>query len=174
MTPDNGQVPFIYEETTFQPEDWLDLTSPAEEVKHVSPDDMLLKDVDFGVREYPNGSKSGRIDSAFQLVPAQALALISRVLYEGNLKYGKENWYGLPIEDNINHGVRHIFAVISEMQRTNRMKQAGQETHRHNFTYAQVQELAHAACRVLFALEQVWDSHLDVRDQLTIGEVEDV
>jgi len=160
--------PRIFEESTFQPEDWLELVE--------SDRTELLKDNDKEVREFPNGAKSSHINSAFQLVPAQAVALVSRVLYEGQKKYGKENWYGLPIEDNLNHALRHVFAVLSEMQCTNRLKcSTGNSSKRHQFTQEQVDELSHASCRLLFALEQVWDSYLGVRATILQGnEVEDV
>jgi hypothetical protein len=145
--------PKIFEEESFNTEDWMELLSDSDTL---------------GVTEYGNGAKSSKIESAFELVPAQALALVSKVLYHGKEKYGKENWYGLPVSDNINHAVRHIYSTISEMQLSNR------KNARHTFTAQQVDELAHAACRVLFALEQVWDAYLGVRDNITNGEVEDV
>jgi hypothetical protein len=145
--------PKIFEEESFNTEDWMELLSDSDTL---------------GVKEYKNGAQSSKIESAFELVPAQALALVSKVLYHGKEKYGKENWYGLPVSDNINHAVRHLYSVISDMQLSNRRGA------KHEFGMRHVDELSHATCRLMFALEQSWDAYLGVRNNITNGEVEDV
>jgi hypothetical protein len=57
------------------------------------------------------------------------------VLAAGATKYGENNWHLIPAAENVNHALTHLIA-----------RQAGDASDEH---------LEHAACRILFALDQV-------------------
>lgn len=78
------------------------------------------------------GGKQSDIPYRCDLLPAKGVLDVARVLKAGE-KYGKDNWRLIPQSDHINHAMTHILA-----------KQAGDASEDH---------LAHAACRLLFALE---------------------
>lgn len=82
--------------------------------------------------ETPQGGKHSASPYAFHLIDPHALFAISKVLQEGAKKYGVDNWRGIPIPDNLNHAIQHIYAYL-----------AGDTQDEH---------LAHAACRLIFAL----------------------
>ena len=67
------------------------------------------------------------------LLPGKATLEIAKVLKQGTDKYQPDNWRLIPFESHINHALQHIFA-----------HQAGDTQDNH---------IAHAACRMLFALE---------------------
>lgn len=71
----------------------------------------------------------GRCD----LSPARAVLAVAQVLATGAQKYGPDNWRGIPVEDHFNHALAHLFADLG-----------GDTGDDH---------LAHAACRLLMALE---------------------
>lgn len=79
--------------------------------------------------------KQTDIKAAFHLIPPSAIQAVSEVLYEGEIKYGRDNWKSIDIEEHINHAIAHLYGALaaSEEQQS-------------------VEELSHAACRVLFAL----------------------
>lgn len=88
-------------------------------------------DVDTVVNE--RGGKQARIDERFDLLPHLALHVIAGVVARGAKRHGEGNWHLIPTMDHINHAEAHL----------NKM-------HRH---IAGEDHLAHAACRLLFALE---------------------
>lgn len=92
-----------------------------------------------------NGAKQSAIAVRFDLVPAKALAEVAHVLDHGAKKYGVENWRGIETEDNLNHALRHAYAFLAsrEPYQDGYGKPAGE-----------IEELSHAACRIMFALEQ--------------------
>lgn len=80
----------------------------------------------------PEGGKHSHSPYAFHLVDAKALFSVAKVLSEGAEKYGEDNWRLIPVKDNLNHALQHIYAYL-----------AGDTQDEH---------LAHAAFRTLFAL----------------------
>ncbi|TXH10028.1 MAG: hypothetical protein E6R03_15885 [Hyphomicrobiaceae bacterium] len=66
-------------------------------------------------------------------VPPKALLAIASVLKAGAEKYGLDNWRRIARTEHLNHALVHIFAHL-----------AGDQSDDH---------LAHAGCRLLFALE---------------------
>ena len=78
------------------------------------------------------GAKEAGTIARFDLIPPEAMFKIAEILHEGAQKYGEENWRGLNYRTNLNHALQHIYGHL-----------AGDKTEDH---------LAHAACRILFAL----------------------
>jgi len=79
------------------------------------------------------GGKHAASPYAFELVPPVALFEVARTLADGARKYGIDNWRGVPIADQLGHALQHVYGYL-----------AGDVSDDH---------LAHAACRILFALE---------------------
>src|SRR5262249_45742671 len=67
------------------------------------------------------------------LLPPDAVLAVAKVLKYGADKFGPDNWRKIPCADHLNHALAHVFAYG-----------AGDTSDDH---------LAHAACRLLFALE---------------------
>lgn len=89
--------------------------------------------------------KQTNIKSSYNSLPANSIASVSKVLYDGNLKYGENNWKTIPIKEHINHALYHIFRY---MDRPN------------------IEDMSHACCRVLFALSLILDdAYNDIFDE---------
>ena len=67
------------------------------------------------------------------LLPPRALLEVARVLKAGSERYGVDAWRRIPAPEHLNHALTHLLALL-----------AGDTTEPH---------LAHAACRLLFALD---------------------
>lgn len=67
------------------------------------------------------------------LLPAEALLAVAKVLKHGADKYGDGNWRSIRIPSHLNHAMTHILSYLAG---------DGQDEH-----------LEHAACRLLFALD---------------------
>lgn len=78
------------------------------------------------------GAKQTKIDGRYDLLPALAVKEVAKVLAEGADKYGVDNWKGLSI-DEINN---HVYAHLLNYQQV-----------------GDLEELSHAACRILMALQ---------------------
>lgn len=65
-----------------------------------------LKDGDTVVNEV--GAKQSHISARFDCIPPEVLKLLAQCLGFGAAKYGKDNWRGIPIEDNLAHAMNHI------------------------------------------------------------------
>jgi 5'(3')-deoxyribonucleotidase len=88
-----------------------------------------------------NGAKQSRIDGRFDLIPARALKEVAKVYAEGADKYGEDNWKGLSIDEINNHVYNHLYCYQEE---------------------ANAEDLSHAACRILMALQL----HLEELDKV--------
>lgn len=89
------------------------------------------KDAPTVVNEY--GGKQSAVPARVDLVPPLAIIEVGKCLQEGAAKYGEFNWTRINPRDHVNHALVHLFAWLAEDK---------QDDH-----------LAHAACRILFALE---------------------
>lgn len=80
------------------------------------------------------GGKQSHSPYRCDLLPPLALLAVAKVLKHGADKYGPNNWHKIPVADHINHALAHLYALA-----------AGDTSDGH---------LEHAACRILFALDQ--------------------
>jgi hypothetical protein len=83
-----------------------------------------------------SGGKQSYTPARFDLLPPEAVTRVSMVLGQGAKKYGEENWRLISTGDHINHALQHLFAFL----------QTGE-----------LEDLTHAACRTLFAVETYLD-----------------
>ena len=81
---------------------------------------------------YDNGASESKTELRFDLIPADEIATIAKVLGQGAIKYGDDNWKGLPTWTHLNHALQHIFAYL-----------ANDKSDDH---------LSHAATRLIFAM----------------------
>lgn len=80
------------------------------------------------------GGKQSHVPYRADLLPPHALLAVAGVLHHGADKYGENNWHLIPVKDHVNHALVHLLALS-----------AGDASDAH---------LEHAACRILFALDQ--------------------
>lgn len=57
---------------------------------------------------YEGGGQRDRIEERFDLIPPTAMMAVAKAMGEGGKKYGDWNWQGLPMENLLNHAMRHI------------------------------------------------------------------
>lgn len=79
------------------------------------------------------GGSQSYLPRRADLLPGFALLSVAGVLYKGARKYGEWNWLKIPLEEHLNHALVHLLKLQNES--------------------SQEDDLAHAACRVLFALD---------------------
>lgn len=104
------------------------------------------------------GGRQSALPGRYDLVPTSALHEISKTLREGAEKYGVDNWRLIPVEDHVNHALQHLYGYL-ELKRINGIEDL--------FSHDELtEELAHAACRALFALAVLQDGELDSREDL--------
>ena len=95
----------------------------------------MTKRVDSnGVETNEFGGKQSHLDTCYTCIPFNAIERVAKTLEYGRVKYNKDNWRLIPLEDHLEHALRHVFAYL------------GGETTNED-------DLAHAATRLLFALE---------------------
>lgn len=78
-----------------------------------------------------SGGKQSQVLYDFTLADPKAMFEMTKVLHEGALKYGRNNWRLIPIEEHLNHMIIHAYAYL-----------AGDTSDEH---------LSHIMCRALFA-----------------------
>jgi len=81
---------------------------------------------------YDNGASESKTELRFDLIPPDEIATIAKVLGQGAIKYGDDNWKALPTWTHLNHALQHIFAYL-----------ANDKSDDH---------LSHAATRLIFAM----------------------
>lgn len=62
---------------------------------------------------YEGGGQRDKVEERFDLVPPDAMLAVAKAMGEGAAKYGNENWRRLPIDNIVNHAVRHVFLWMS-------------------------------------------------------------
>ena len=75
--------------------------------------------------------KQTQVRTAFHLIPSIALFKLAEILYEGSLKYDKDNWKKIDVDVHLSRCIQHIYAFLAK-----------DKTEDH---------LAHALCRLVFA-----------------------
>lgn len=97
----------------------------ARDLPGVSPDALTVTN--------DAGGKQSASPYRCDLLPPRATLAVAQVLAEGAAKYGGDNWHAIPIANHLNHALAHVFAFL-----------AGDTSDAH---------LEHAACRLLFAVD---------------------
>ncbi len=78
------------------------------------------------------GGSQSNIPVRFDLIDGPSLFEMAKVLHEGAVKYGENNWRKIDVPDHLNHLLMHVYAYLS-----------GDRTDAH---------LSHALCRAMFAM----------------------
>lgn len=81
------------------------------------------------------------LPTRFEILPAQAVATVARIMAEGAEKYGEQSWRGISVESNLSHALRHAYRAL-ESRRTDDVPSRDI-----------IEELGSVATRALFALE---------------------
>lgn len=58
------------------------------------------------------GGKQSKLDYRFDLLDVPSLFALAKVLHEGAVEYGENNWRNISVESNLNHALMHIFAYL--------------------------------------------------------------
>lgn len=98
----------------------------------VKVQDFFKEPVEDEVVTNANGAKQSFIAGRYDLLPHLAIKEVAKVLGEGAEKYGVDNWRGLSIDEILNHVYNHTVDYLVE---------------------ANTEDLSHAACRILMALQ---------------------
>lgn len=77
------------------------------------------------------GGSQSLIEVRFDLIDGPAMFEMAKVLYQGAVKYGENNWRAISIPEHLNHLIMHSYAQL-----------AGDQTDEH---------LSHILCRAMFA-----------------------
>ena len=95
------------------------------------------------------GGRQSEIDTSFIEVPQFALQEVARVMAQGAKRYGRHNWHKISVLENIDHLGGHLMAFMT-------LAHAGEATRTLGDEYPKlVEEMSHAACRTLMALDQL-------------------
>lgn len=97
------------------------------------------------------GGKQSELQARFDLLPPIALTLVAKVLQHGAVRHGEWNWERIPTKDHVNHSLGHTFSYSAGDTQDQLIADASPE----------VNHLAKAACRALFALETQWYKDLE-------------
>lgn len=103
-------------------------------------DELPLPPTD-GIEVNAKGAKQCFTGTRCDLLPPLTLLAISKILYAGAKKYGDKNWRDIPVNEHVNHALRHWF-----------MYACGDRSEDH---------MGHMACRILFALELTEKENVD-------------
>lgn len=82
------------------------------------------------------GGKQSDIPYRCDLIPPLALLEIAKVFKQGADKYGEGNAQFITVQENLNHALSHIYTSLG------------------NPTANHLEELSHAACRIMMALNK--------------------
>lgn len=96
----------------------------------------------------PEGGRQRQISLRLDLLPQSAILRVSNVMAIAAEDYGENTWRSIPSREHLNHAMYHLMRAIGEGV----FKPSDLERE---------EDLAHAACRVLFALE-TYQEHLRV------------
>lgn len=77
------------------------------------------------------GGAQSHVPYRMDLIDAPAQFSMAKVLAEGAVKYGEDNWRDIPVRDHLNHLIIHAYAYL-----------AGDTSDEH---------LSHVMCRAMFA-----------------------
>lgn len=90
------------------------------------------------------GGKGSFTGTRMDLIPAKALLEVGKVMFEGAKKYSRDNWRTVDSDSHINHAIRHVYKYFDMCMSVRDIPKAEMD-----------EELAHAATRLLMALELI-------------------
>lgn len=94
---------------------------------------MTTSQFETGDREVNEvGASQSKITTSLTLVPPLALLNVGVVLKVGEMKYGADNWRNIPVDDHLDHLLKHVYEYLINRD---------------------PRDLVHACCRALFASE---------------------
>ena len=111
--------------TEFRPDFVPIRRRPSSLIPGVGPDAPIITNDD--------GGRHSAIPFRFDLLPPIGVLEVARIMHAGNESHGKDRWRAVPLAEQINHALMHLYAYL-----------AGDRTEDH---------LGHAACRTLMAKE---------------------
>ena len=91
------------------------------------------------------GGRQSKLYNMFILLAPHAQLALTSILRKGGIKYEFENWRKISVEEHINHAMNHINNWL--------MWQVELRTVGEKATRPAEDELAHAYCRIMFAVE---------------------
>lgn len=96
------------------------------------------------------GGKQSKIYRAYHLIDPWALECLAAIHHRGAIKYATDNWRNISTEDHLNHAMHHMVQALKTftMKRLSRPYLLDREDH-----------LAHALCRLTFAIAMEVDIH---------------
>ena len=92
-----------------------------------------------------SGGKNTRLYCSMTEVPPSALLEVAKVMKEGAKGYGSKNWHNISVMSELDHALEHAYRFIAFADETK-----GADG---NMAYC-IDELSHAAARMLMALDQ--------------------
>ena len=95
------------------------------------------------------GGKQSRIETRLDLMPAQVVYEVGKVLAAGAAKYGEYNWVLIPPREHIAHALEHINTEVLMME----------DEHVSDATDA-----LHAICRLMFAAHLILNGQTGVQE----------
>ena len=60
------------------------------------------------------GGKQSDVPYRFDLMNADAMLRMARILKEGADKYGDKNWHNITTPEHLNHAIGHIYLYLNE------------------------------------------------------------
>jgi len=92
------------------------------------------------------GGKQSKLETRCDLLPASAVKEVARILKVGAERYAPDNWRLIDCNSHLNHALEHIFNFLDKEGEYQKTTAVFRE-------YDRREELSHAACRLLMALE---------------------
>lgn len=60
-----------------------------------------------------NGGKQSYTKYAFHLVDPVSMQELAKVMSDGALRYSRDNWRLIPLEEHLNHLLMHVYAYLA-------------------------------------------------------------
>jgi hypothetical protein len=80
----------------------------------LGPDGFLVDAHGRRLEFYNTGAKRSHIEGRYDLVPVEGMHRVAAAMAHGAQRFGRDNWLkGMPIEDCLNHAIKHIYDYIS-------------------------------------------------------------
>jgi 5'(3')-deoxyribonucleotidase len=124
----------VFAELEHEAFSWVDVYAVIDEIDAEMQAKMRAEI--FGIETVSANARGGKqtnLEARYDLLPPLALQEVAKVLHQGAEKYGPDNWKLLSIQEINNHTLGHLI--------------------NYETTNGDVDDLSHAACRALMALQ---------------------